>query len=62
MMNININSNNPSTREMLTDKAGEGVPRTRQPYTPPRVHVTQPSIQGGDVNELNESEGGLWTS
>lgn len=61
-MNLNINSNKPSPKEMLTDKAEEGASTTRQPYTPPRVHVTQPSIQGGDVNELNESEGGLWTS
>ena len=35
---------------------------TRAPYTAPRVTVTEPSIQGGDVTHVPETEGGLWTS
>ena len=34
----------------------------REPYSAPRVRVSQPSIQGGDIIHLAESQGGLWAS
>ena len=62
MMAINVASKGPdinddsSYHETLAQ-------HERQPYIPPRVNVTHPSIQGASTTYLAESQnGGLWMS
>ena len=65
MMLLNKLTSEHNILTHIIDLGGSEValsPLIRQPYTPPRVHVIQPSIQGGNITDIPESNGGLWTS
>lgn len=48
--------------ECLTEREMPHPILARQPYSPPHVNVTKPSIRGGNTTDVPESQGGLWTS
>lgn len=61
MMATNVASKGPDINDDVTYHETLAQ-HDRQPYIPPRVNVTHPSIQGSNTTDIPESQNGLWSS